>query len=48
MLVLSVPRFCETGTVALVNLRSLETYPMVFQSELEPENVEMESPVAEK
>lgn len=48
MLVLTVPRFCETGTVALVNLRTLEAFPMVFLSETGQDSEEMESPVAEK
>lgn len=48
VLVLTVPRFCETGTVALVNLRTLEAFPMVFLSETGQDSEEIESPVAEK
>ncbi|WAQ97312.1 DPOD2-like protein [Mya arenaria] len=48
VLVLTVPRFCETGTVALVNLRTLEALPMVFTSELGNESMEIDSPGAEK
>ncbi|XP_052262937.1 DNA polymerase delta subunit 2-like isoform X2 [Dreissena polymorpha] len=48
VLVLSVPRFCQTGTAALVNLRTLESFPMVFQSEIGSDTMEVDSPVAEK
>lgn len=47
MLLLSVPRFCQTGTVAMVNLRTLEAIPMMFSSEIE-ESMGTESPVVDK
>ncbi|KAL4239352.1 DNA polymerase delta subunit 2 [Mactra antiquata] len=47
VLVLTVPRFCQTGTIALVNLRTLEAVPMTFTSEIE-ENMDTESPGVDK
>ena len=48
VLVVTVPRFCKTGTVALVNLRTLDTYPMVFHTQLDEENMEIDSPEVDK
>lgn len=48
MLVLTVPRFCQTGTVAIVNLRTLEAYPMMFKSEIGEEAMETQSPDVDK
>lgn len=48
VLVLTVPRFCTTGTVAIVNTRTLEAYPIVFQSLIEEEPMQTESPEVDK
>ena len=48
VLVVTVPRFCKTGTVALVNLRTLDTYPMMFHTQLDEENMEIDSPEVDK
>ena len=45
---MTVPRFCKTGTVALVNLRTLEAFPMIFQAELGEETMEIDSPEVDK
>ena len=34
VLVLSIPRFCETGMAVLVNLRTLEAVPLVCHSDI--------------
>lgn len=48
VLVLTVPRFCQTGTIAIVNLRTLEAYPMMFKSEIEEESMDTQSPDVDK
>jgi hypothetical protein len=48
VLVMTVPKFCQTGTVAIVNLRTLQAYPMVFKSEIEEESMDTQSPDVDK
>ncbi|XP_053393610.1 DNA polymerase delta subunit 2-like [Mercenaria mercenaria] len=48
VLVMTVPRFCQTGTVAIVNLKTLQAYPMMFKSEIEDEPMEIQSPDVDK
>ncbi|KAL3875497.1 hypothetical protein ACJMK2_033443 [Sinanodonta woodiana] len=46
VLVLTVPKFYESSTCALINLRTLDVQPLVFESKLD--EISMESLVAEK
>ena len=48
VLVVTVPRFCKTGTAALINLRTLEAFPLKFHSELGEESMDIDSPEADK
>lgn len=48
VLVVTVPRFCKTGTVALINLRTLEAFPLKFHSEVGEESMDIDSPEVDK
>lgn len=48
VLVLTIPKFCQSRTIVLVNLRTLEAYPMVFQSGMGDDSIENVSPIVGK